>query len=427
MKLLPHQVETYKFLKKTKKCLVLSEMGTGKSLPALKLLVEIASLGGKCLYICPAFLVHNVGAEIEKFFKGTKYQILTSPKKDGWGEANIIIMSYNRMKVTPQLFKEVTAVVFDEVHKLCSTESAVTNKAHEYTDNAKNLKYLVGMTGTPLMNRVGELYPLMALCDHTGKFVSIFKSQFNFCMQIQYHRIENKYGRRVHTFEGIKKKKVLLAWLQALSIRHTLAQIGKLPNCEYMEIRVKGSKKSEKILEKAWRRFKEVSQSDAEHFEESYSAKKSFFAYEKTPETIEFVKGLLEETEEHILVLSDHRKAAMKIAEAFNSECILGGLQLEARFKIVDQFQKGELGRILCGTIGALGVGLNLTKASIVVFNDAAWTPAANRQAIGRILRLNQEKDCRVYNIVANEVDSRVTMLNMQKQDLIGETVEKIN
>ena len=55
---------------------------------------------------------------------------------------------------------------------------------------------------------------------------------------------------------------------------------------------------------------------------------------------------------------------------------------------IVDRFQQDESVRVLVANLIAGGVGLNLTRARQVVFNDLDWVPANHLQAEDRCHRI---------------------------------------
>jgi len=428
--LLPHQIATLNFIRLKRRCLILSTMGAGKTLPVLKAIFEhIERTKGKVVYVCPAFLTRNIGAEINKWYKDKLLYKIFDKQIEKWEwEVPLIIMSYERMKKQEEVCKQATMLIFDECHKLCNIKSAVTNSAHNIIDKGCS-DMVVGMTGTPLMNRVSELFPLLCMVDKDRTFLKAHRSSFNFCLMYQNHIVERKFGRLIQTFEGLKKQTLptLLSWISRVSIRHTLKQIGRLPNCETININANANipKREEEALERYWLAYKGISGTPSELFDDAYATKKAFFASLKVKTTIEFVKHLLESTESSVLVLSDHRIPAMEMSKALGAELIMGGIGMQQRQDIVREFQEG-IGRVLVGTIGALGVGLTLTKANIIVFNDMAWTPAANHQAIGRILRLNQESDCMVYYVTAGEVDKNISLKNLTKQELINQTIEEV-
>ena len=60
---------------------------------------------------------------------------------------------------------------------------------------------------------------------------------------------------------------------------------------------------------------------------------------------------------------------------------ITGEVPPEQRQRLVDNFQTNPHCKVAIGTIGAMGTGLTLNKASYVFFMDKAWNSGDNAQA----------------------------------------------
>jgi hypothetical protein len=73
-----------------------------------------------------------------------------------------------------------------------------------------------------------------------------------------------------------------------------------------------------------------------------------------------------------------------------------------------------------------MGVGLTLTRASTMIFNDEDWTPALNRQAEDRICRIGQTAaSCRYIKLVsAHPLDLRVREVLERKSALCAATLD---
>ena len=67
---------------------------------------------------------------------------------------------------------------------------------------------------------------------------------------------------------------------------------------------------------------------------------------------------------------------------------ITGEVPPEQRQRLVDNFQTNPQCKVAIGTIGAMGTGLTLNKASYVFFMDKAWNSGDNAQAEDRAHRI---------------------------------------
>ena len=71
-----------------------------------------------------------------------------------------------------------------------------------------------------------------------------------------------------------------------------------------------------------------------------------------------------------------------------------------SRQALVDRFQQDDEMRVFLANIVAGGVGLNLTAATQVVFNDLDWVPANHWQAEDRAYRIGQTRTVNVTYVV---------------------------
>jgi hypothetical protein len=91
----------------------------------------------------------------------------------------------------------------------------------------------------------------------------------------------------------------------------------------------------------------------------------------------------------------------------------------------VDRFQQEDTVRVFLGNIIAGGVGLNLTAATQVVFNDLDWVPANHWQAEDRAYRIGQTRTVNVTYLVARgTVDDFVQSVLEAKAALVNAVVE---
>ena len=71
--------------------------------------------------------------------------------------------------------------------------------------------------------------------------------------------------------------------------------------------------------------------------------------------------------------------------------------------------------------INTAGVGLNLQHFSVVHFTNIPWNPSVTDQAIGRIKRIGQEKEMKVFIYSLKEsIDKRISEIVRVKRDTIN-------
>ena len=101
-----------------------------------------------------------------------------------------------------------------------------------------------------------------------------------------------------------------------------------------------------------------------------------------------------------------------------------GETPLKERGKRVEAFQNGE-GEFFLISLKAGGTGLNLTAADYVIILDPWWNPAVENQAADRAHRIGQRRPVTIYRLIAKDtVEERVLELHDEKLHLSTELLE---
>ncbi|CAP97480.1 Pc22g01920 [Penicillium rubens Wisconsin 54-1255] len=97
-----------------------------------------------------------------------------------------------------------------------------------------------------------------------------------------------------------------------------------------------------------------------------------------------------------------------------------GTMNIKKRTKLVDTFNNPdgqEFVFLLSSKAG--GCGLNLIGANRLVLFDPDWNPAADQQALARVWRDGQKKDCFVYRFIATgSIEEKIFQRQSHKQSL---------
>lgn len=397
-----------------------SEAGTGKTFPAIRF-IEGWVLG-RTIVIAPAFLCYNWLKEIEKFSSSVNAFIYNGKNFRDWNQ--VIICSYNRLDSLKDNIKRHKAafvgIIADEAH-YANNISAKRTLALHYLVKYHKPQYLKLLTGTPINNKISGLFSLCALLDYKYKkgFLDLYPSQYKFNMEFM-NMVEKRIGyRTIVDFEGHRNLDKLRPWIKPYYYRYTLAEIEDLPELTHSTIICKAyNKELDKKLNEAW---KGVKNSEHDHI----ACIKVSNALLKVPFTLDYVKNCFEIQKEPLIIYTDHLEPLEIMAnklrkKGYRVEEIKGATHMKNRNETVEAFQSGKVD-VLIGTIGAMSVGLTLTKASTVVFNDRSWIPSSNVQCEKRIHRIGQEKPCRIVDIVRGGVDFHIRKKLVLKEKTISE------
>ncbi|KAG1710373.1 hypothetical protein DVH05_017376 [Phytophthora capsici] len=103
----------------------------------------------------------------------------------------------------------------------------------------------------------------------------------------------------------------------------------------------------------------------------------------------------------------------------FSHRSFNGGLNQEARERVLTKFAKDPSIDVLVISLKAGGVGLNLTCASVVILLDPWWNPGVEEQAVDRVHRLGQTQDVIVKRyVVKDTVEDMILQLQQRKEKL---------
>ena len=139
----------------------------------------------------------------------------------------------------------------------------------------------------------------------------------------------------------------------------------------------------------------------------------------------EWIKEFAEDTQEQVLIFSQFSTYIDHIVDELGGSAgkLIGSMSSNQRDEVMKSFRAGDI-QFLCGTIGAMGEGLNLQQAEIVIFSDLPWTPDEFQQAYSRAHRRGQENPVHVIKLLSeNSVDGYMDELLHKKDRIISEAL----
>ncbi|OCK79608.1 helicase swr1 [Lepidopterella palustris CBS 459.81] len=131
------------------------------------------------------------------------------------------------------------------------------------------------------------------------------------------------------------------------------------------------------------------------------------------------------DTNDKIVLISNYTQtldvfAALCRARQYGCLRLDGTMNVSKRQKLVDKFndpEGPEFVFLLSSKAG--GCGLNLIGANRLVLFDPDWNPAADQQALARVWRDGQKKDCFVYRFIATgTIEEKIFQRQSHKQSL---------
>ena len=388
--LLPYQEEGVSFIHDKKYCIIGDEPGLGKTVQALK---ACHDKGFKTLIVCPAYLKRNWISEITKFCKYLEYEVV----------------AYSQGKPFPTGFD---AVIIDESSYIKSLKAQRTAKIHKYIAVNKPT-YTILLNGSPIKNRVEELYSQVVLVypEILKKYPSIWSFLNRFS-----NRTVKRYGMQEYVkYEGHRNIDELKAILQHCMIRRKADSVLDLPKINQKKVVV--SYAEDKKLQQAWDDY------NAGKGHKDGTAKKDS-AIKKAGFTAQYVLDLVSSGTYPVVVFSCHPDAVEVIfddlaAKHIRVRKVVGSTSMDQRSDIVKELQDGNV-EVLVASLTAFNTGWTGTRASNMVFNDVHWVPEDNLQAAKRIHRIGQELPVFYHFVVGSKVDEHIIDTNLSKKQLIN-------
>lgn len=378
------------------------EMGLGKSLIAIATALE--SGVDKVLIVCPAYLVPNWEAELEK--------CTTLPER-------FETVSYASLGKAISTFGEYKFVIFDEAHYLKNLKSLRTTRAHKLVKKHRP-RYLLALTGTPIKNKVPEFYSLLRLCYYGNRyprFEKYFKSFWLFCHKFCNKVIKNEGGYTRTSFEGLRNVSELKELVKPVYIRKRTKDVIDLP--EMVDVDVVFNEKSDldEHLKVTWEAY------EGKKAAKTFASGKAVSALAKCKYTAKYVMENLEAMEK-VVIFTDHIQAAKTLSEAIEGSCyVTGSTPSKDRVDYVDRINRGDI-KVLVATIGSLSTGFNITGVNHMIINDYPWVPAELNQAKKRINRIGQLKTCFYYFMFVSSFD-RTIWRTLKKKNKILEIMDE--
>lgn len=436
--LYPYQAVGTLFLAFTERALLADEMGLGKTpqaIAAAKLLQEWHGID-RVLVVTPASVKYQWGREIERFTDesftvvgGTKQK-----REKQYAEGSkFTIINYELVLRDLAHIQAMGAdlVILDEAQRIKNWRAKTSQALKELPR-----KYAFVLTGTPLENRLEELYSIVEFLDD-----KLLGPPWQFMAQ---HVIKDDWGGVIgyKDLEGVRR--AIAPILLRRRKRDVLQDLPeRIDNDFWLEMEVE-QERLYRPLEKQMQNLLRLPEWDQAAsamvlrlltlLREGATAAQLVDPQVQSSRKLRELPALVEEVASEgykMLVFSQWERMTRFAEEAIaaagldlKTVRLHGGLGMRARQKIIEQFNTDPKTQVFIST-DAGGVGLNLQAASFVINLDLPWNPARVEQRIGRAHRIGQTNPVNVINMIAqNTIEQRVLDVLYRKQELFEEILD---
>ena len=409
------------------------DMGLGKTLQAIALLLREKEAGKplRALVVCPASLQLNWLSEAEKFAPGLRCEAMIGAAQKRMEllareDVDVFIVSYDQLRRDAQSYfgQKFTHVLLDEAQNIKNAAS----------QNAKAVKaldcgYRLAMTGTPIENRLSELWSIFDFLM-PGYLLSYKKFKERFEAPIVQDKDEEaqknlkmlvapfilrRMKKDVLTDLPEKVETVVRSEMTAEQRKLYAAYAAKLAG--ELDAGIGGAKQRMDILS-GLTRLRQICCDPALCFE-AYAGGSG-----KMEQCMELVRNAVQAGHEILLfsqftTMLDALKTRIE-DEGISAFLLTGDTDKEERMDLVRRFNAGEADVFLI-SLKAGGTGLNLTGADVVIHYDPWWNTAAQNQATDRAYRIGQTRGVQVIKLIASgSVEEQILKLQEEKSELAG-------
>ena len=417
--LYPYQKEGIRFAFEKGKSIIADEMGLGKTVQAIGAaeLLRKAGLVTSVLIVCPTSLKYQWQKEIERFTSSSAVVIEGDPTRRAQmynDEAFYKIVSYHAMNRDVRIKGEMYAecIIMDEVQRLKNWNTQIARSArHIHSD------YSIVLSGTPLENKLEDLYSVMQLVDQYClgpyyKFVEETTVRDETGKVLSYRNL-NMVSEKIRA-RLIRRRKVDVS----LQMPHRTDKLLFVPMTQQQREMHDEWKSSVARIVLKWKRMHFLSETDRRRLllmlnQMRMVCDSTFILDQKTrfdtkvEETMNILHDLFESGDEKVVIFSQWERMTRLIAGELEKagvrySSLNGTVPSEKRKKLCDDFQEDPDCRVFIST-DAGSTGLNLQAASLVINLDLPWNPAVLEQRIARIYRIGQKRSIQVINMVSRD------------------------
>ena len=415
--LYPYQKEGIRFAATAGRAIIADEMGLGKTIQAIGTaeLLRREGFVENVLIVCPTSLKYQWKREIERF---THREVLvveglhTRRREQYKMPQPYKIVSYNSvcndLKVLRSM--ETDMVIMDEVQRLKNWDTQIARAARHI-----NAQYAVLLSGTPLENKLEELYSIVELADQFA-LAPYYKFRND-------HILIDENGKVV----GYKNLNAIKERLAHIMIRRRKSDVHlQLPGRMDQNLFVTMTNEQREMHEEfksgvaqlvlKWQRMHFLSEKDRKRLLLLLSQMRmvcdSTFILDqksrfdtKIGELMNILDSYLEGGDGKVVVFSGWERMTRLVAQELTQrgvkfEYLHGGIPSAKRKDLVNNFTDQPDCRVFLSTDEG-STGLNLQAASLIVNLDLPWNPAVLEQRIARIYRIGQQRNIQVINLVS--------------------------
>jgi superfamily II DNA or RNA helicase len=423
--------------------LLCDDMGLGKTHEVMAFmmgLMEQETRPEPFLVVCPTTVLSHWNNIVRRYAPALKPVIYHGKQRDlgeALGDHPLLLTSYGILRRDIEALETLnfSVAVFDEIQNLKNTQTQLYQSAKRIQAKMK-----LGLTGTPIENRLGELKALLDLTlpgylgkdtDFENRYVKPIENHADEERRIQLSNLISPFTLRrkkesvlddlpekiedIRTctlsedqvklyrdavsakgnelLKNLREEEKTIPYIHIFSLLNLLKQI-----CNHPAL-VKGKIDDYQGLESGkWDLFKEL-------LEESLQSDQKVVIYSQ-------FLGMIDIMEKYLT------------SNAVDFVSLTG--KTTNREKVIHRFNEDPACRVFVGSLKAGGVGIDLVAGSVVIHYDRWWNAAKEDQATDRVHRIGQKRGVQVFKLVTEgTLEEKIAAIISKKRNLMDSVIEE--
>ncbi len=439
--LYPYQQEGMRHLAFTERALLADEMGLGKTVQAIAASELLRQLQGvqRVLVISPASLKAEWEEQIDKFtqlssliIQGSRAARLQQYRQDSF----FYLCNYEQIMVDAVEIQSILApdiIILDEAQRIKNWQTKTAN-----TIKKLKSRYAFVLTGTPLENRIDEIYSIVQFLD-PHLFGPLFRFNRDFYDldekgQAQGYKNLDELHRRLRPVMLRRKKEEVEGDLPGRTINNYFVSMTEEQALRYDEYnsrvaRLMAMAKRRPLRKEEWEKLQIWLACMRMLCDTPYILDQECTDSPKLEELEKILIDLLDEGDHKCIIFSEWTRMldlVCGLADRLGISYALhtGKIHQKKRREEIRRFKDDSDCRLFLSS-DAGSTGLNLQNADIVINLDMPWNPAKLEQRIARAWRKHQKRSVQVINLICeHSIEHRMLHLLDQKQNLAQSVVD---
>lgn len=439
-RLYPYQMEGVAFLAGTGRALLADDMGLGKTLQAIAASVWLQQHEGvkTVLIVTPASLKHQWAGEIKRFTETECQLVQGSPETRGIQyrrDCRFFVLNYELLLRDFTLINETLRpdlIILDEAQRIKNWRTKIASAVKLVTS-----RFAFVLTGTPLENRLEDLFSLMQVVD-PNVLGPLWRYMVDFHItdekgKVMGYRNLSILRRKIAPVMLRRDRKLVSDQLpdrivKRLDVGMTPAQDELHSSAMCAAGSIANIAKKRPLTPSEQNRLMSALQQARMACDAAGLVDKETEGSPKIDEMAAIIEEACIQSGLKAVVFSQWEMMTRMVEDKLRemgvgSVRLHGKIPTSKRGKLIDGFRNDDCLQVFIST-DAGGVGLNLQNASVLINLDMPWNPAVLEQRNARIHRLGQKNKVQIINMVAkNSYEEHVLKLLSNKQDLFDNVI----